>query len=304
MEISTQELRDKALALGWDDVGLTAARIPEEDLIAYHEWLAKGYHGDLAYMENHIRCRPQELFPGARTAIIFITNYKQLKSPFPSEGGLIASYARGRDYHKVHRKRLKAFISWLETRSGQKGIAKGFSDSTPILEKALAVQAGLGWFGKNTLLIHRRFGTFILLSGILTSLDLPHTGKELNWRTPRCGTCNRCLEACPTQALVSPYQLDAQRCLSYHLIESKKPIPEEIRKRNPGYVFGCDICQDVCPHNVLSPLSSSVDFSPEKGMGISLNLATIEKVIDQPEMLFGTPLQRKGAEGLRDNLNK
>jgi len=302
MEISLEELRLQAQRLGWDDVGLTSAQIPENDIKAYREWLDKGFQAKLTYMENQLRCAPQELLPGAHTAIIFVTYYKQPQKPSPEiDKGIIASYAHGRDYHHVHRKRLKTFIKWLEERSGQTNIAKGFSDSTPILEKALAVQAGLGWFGKNTLLIHRRFGTFTLLSGVLTTLALPHTTPALDLRLPRCGTCNRCLEACPTQALVSPYQLDARRCLSYHLIESKDPIPDDIKKRNPGYVFGCDICQDVCPHNQRKEPSQTYDFSPENGIGTYLNGEKLESILDKPETLFGTPLQRKGAQGLLSN---
>lgn len=301
VDISLEELRAKALDLGWDDIGVTSADIPKEDIAAYREWLGKGYHGDMAYMENQIRCLPEELFPGAVSAIIFVSYYKQ--SPLQAEPGkkLVASYARGKDYHKFHYKRLKAFIKWMEERVGLQGIAKGFSDSTPILEKALAVKAGLGWFGKNTLLIHRRFGTFIMLSGILTTLDLPYTTSTMDLRLPRCGTCNRCLEACPTQAFTSPYQLDARKCLSYHLIESKKPIPEEIRSVNPGYVFGCDICQDVCPHNARKAPSNAVEFSPENGVGTHLSLEQIEEIVLHPEKLHGTPLQRKGAQGLKEN---
>lgn len=298
MEISFEEIQTEALRLGWDDVGVTPATIPDEDIISYQNWLANNQHAKLAYMENQIRCDPQALFPEAKTAILFVTYYKQKKIPFKTNAGVVASYARGRDYHKVHRKRLKQFIQWLEMRAGQTGIAKGFSDSTPILEKALAVQAGLGWFGKNTLLIHRRFGTFILLSGVLTKLELSCAKREM--RLPRCGSCTRCLDACPTQALVSPYQLDAARCLSYHLIESKEPIPEEIRKKNPGYVFGCDICQDVCPHNTRKDLSKAEDFSPEKGMGEYILLDQIEQF--EPEKLWGTPLQRRGLPGLKHTM--
>ncbi len=298
--ISFEEIKEKALQLGWNDVGITAAKIPEEDLAAYREWIKGKGHADLGYMENEIRCYPERLFPGAQSAIIFITAYKQRRVDFPSEGGLIASYARGRDYHHVHRKRLTKFISWLEERSGEKRIAKGFSDSTPILEKALAVQAGLGWFGKNTLLIHRTYGTFVLLSGVLTTLQLPSTGKPM--RLPRCGSCCRCLDACPTRAL-SPFHLDANKCLSYHLIESKKPIPDAIRHQNPGYIFGCDICQDACPHNVRSPLSLLEEFSPEKGMGSTLTLAQLKDLEKAPEKLFGTPLQRRGVQGLKHNIS-
>lgn len=299
--LSLEELRAKALALGWDDVGITSASIPEEDILAYHAWLARGHQAELGYMENQIRCDPQALFPGAVSAVIFVTYYKQAPQPLPIESGMVATYAHGKDYHKIHHKRLKAFIKWLEERCGQQGIAKGFSDSTPILEKALAVKAGLGWFGKNTLLIHRRFGTFTLLSGILTSLSLPHTQSKLKMRLPRCGSCSRCLDACPTQAFSSPYQLDANRCLSYHLIESKKPIPESIKQLNPGYVFGCDICQNVCPHNVRLQPSTAIEFTSDQGIGPHLSLEALEEIQNKPERLFGTPLQRKGAEGLLAN---
>lgn len=299
--LAIDELRHEALRLGWDDMGITDAVIPEEDIQAYRSWLARGYHAQLHYMENQMRCTPQELFPGARTAILFVTHYKQPSESFTPNKGLIASYARGRDYHNVHRKRLKAFIAWLEKRSGHIGIAKGFSDSAPLLEKALAVKAGLGWFGKNTLLIHRRFGTFILLSGVLTSLDLPHTPSALEMRLPRCGSCTRCIDACPTQALVEPYQLDAQRCLAYHLIESKEAIPAHIQTANPGYVFGCDICQTACPHNFKKPISSAEEFSPQQGIGAFLTEELLEQLKAHPEKLHGTPLQRKGVAGLISN---
>ena len=164
-------------------------------------------------MENQVRCHPQQLLPGAKTALIFVSYYKQEPLQFRPDAGLVASYARGRDYlNHVHRKRLKKIIRWLEERSGQTDIAKGFSDSKPVLEKALAVQAGLGWFGKNTLLIHRQFGTFTPPSGLFTTLDIGTPVQAL--RLPRCGSSTPCLDACPTQALVTPYTLmpsDASR---------------------------------------------------------------------------------------------
>jgi epoxyqueuosine reductase len=296
------EIRSMSHSLGWDDFGITEAIIPEEDIAAYREWLTKNYQGDLAYMEKQIRCHPEQLLPGARSAIIFISYYKQEKLEFRSDAGLIASYARGRDYHNVHRRRLKKFIQWLEEKAGESNICKGFSDSTPVLEKALAVQAGLGWFGKNTLLIHRKFGTFTLLSGLFTTLKLPSTSTK-NLRLPKCGTCSRCIDACPTQAIISPYTLDAAKCLSYHLIESRKPIPEEIKNKNPGYVFGCDICQDACPHNARKLSTSTIDFSPESGMGPYLTEEKLEIILENPERLFGTPLNRRGATGLKYTSN-
>lgn len=300
-EISFADIQLKAKELGWDDVGITSPSIPEEDILSYLSWLKQGYHGNLKYMENQMRSHPEQFFPEAKTAILFISFYKQEKIlPVPKKG-LIASYARGKDYHHIHRKRIKKFISWLEEKSGEKNIARGFSDSAPLLEKALAVQAGLGWFGKNTLLIHRKFGTFILLSGILTSLEFYQ--EILPTRIPRCGSCTRCLDACPTQAFISPYHLDAQKCLSYHLIESKNEIPKEIQKKNPGYIFGCDICQDVCPHNIKKSLSTHREFAPENGIGIFIDEEKMAELEEKPEKLFGTPLQRRGVQNLKYSLH-
>jgi len=251
-------------------------------------------------MENTIRCDPQELLPGAKTALLFVSNYKKPSLPFVEDQGLIASYARGRDYHQVHQRRIKKMIRWLSDITGKEVSARGFSDSKPIMEKALAVKAGLGWFGKNTLLIHRRFGTFILLSGILTTLEIPiPTVPDL--RLPKCGSCTKCLDICPTGALSSPYILEASRCLSYHLIESKGSLPDEIKEKNPGYAFGCDLCQDVCPHNVRSPLCSRKEFLPEEGIGDYLNEEILLQLELEPTLLYGSPLKRRGVQGLKEN---
>lgn len=295
--ITSEEVRLQALAIGWDDVAITDPVIPAADIADYHSWLERGDHGTLSYMENDIRTAPERLLPGAKSVILCVTNYKQEKLPLRSDAGLVAAYARGRDYHRLHRQRLKALIRWLEHRSGSVGIAVGFSDSKPILEKALFVRAGLGWFGKNSLLIHRRFGTYTLLAGLLTTLELP-IPPPLNTRVARCGPCRRCLDACPTNALVTPYQVNATRCLSYHLIESKEPIPPHITVKNPGYLFGCDICQEVCPHNVRSPLTTTADFSSERGVGPYLTAADLEELRHHPDRLHGTPLQRRGVDGL------
>lgn len=297
--ISFEELKAQALALGWDDIGVTEACIPDEDVIAYRSWLSRGLHGGLGYMTNDIRCDPKQIFPEAKTAVLFVSYYKQPKEEFRPDGGVVASYARGRDYHNVHRSRLKKMIRWLEERTGQKEIARGFSDSVPILERTLAVQAGLGWFGKNNLVIHRRFGTFFLLSGLLTSLDLPT--EKYYTRVPRCGSCTRCLDACPTGAL-RPYELDAGLCLSNHLIEKKGPVDPKIKEKNPGYAFGCDLCQDACPHNFRKPNSIHKEWSGEQGIG---GFLTLEKLATLNEVdLYGTPLKRRGLDGLRLTLEQ
>lgn len=295
------EILRKAQELGFDDAALTEARLPEADKLFFTEWIEEKRHGDLAYLENDVRLNPQAFFPGAKTAILFASYYKAERVPFTPGRGVVASYARGRDYHNVHRKRLKKFIAWLEERSGEKGCAKGFSDSAPVLEKALAAQAGLGWMGKNTLLIHRRFGTYFLLAGLLTTLELPVSPLQ-DTRFPRCGSCTKCLDACPTQAL-KPYEMDAVKCLSYHLIEHRGPEPKEISDQNPGYLFGCDLCQDVCPHNVRPQPAPPSPFSAREGIGDSLGEEELRELEAHPEKLFGTPLNRRGVKGLRHTLD-
>lgn len=299
--ISFEEVKAFAHRVGFDDAGACTPHLPDADKEALQQWLDEGMHGELSYMENPLRFNPDGVLPGAKTALIFVSYYKQEKLPFSEERGLIASYARGRDYHRVHQKRLKKVIAYLEERSGKSEIARSFSDAFPIMEKALAVKAGLGWFGKNTLLIHKKFGTFTLLSGILTTLEveIPLTDPM---RLAKCGSCTKCLDACPTGALVSPYTLDAKLCLSYHLIESKKAVPDEIGKKNPGYIFGCDICQDVCPHNVRKAPSLHEEFLPTSGMGAYLGFEELKLLEETPERLFGTPLQRRKVQGLKENL--
>ena len=296
LPLTKDEIYSKAIELGWDDMGITSPSIPEEDINAYKKWIEKGNHADLKYMENDLRCYPDKALPGVQSVCIFVSYYKQEKVDFSDDYGVVASYSRGRDYHNVHHSRLKKFCKWLIERTGEKAEFKRFSDSFPLLERALAVQAGLGWFGKNNLLIHRKFGTFTLLSGLLTTLPL---NKEVVYeRLPRCGPCTKCIDACPTNAL-KPYELDANKCLSYHLIESKNPLPKQIADSNPGYAFGCDICQDVCPHNARKPLSQSQDFSPSKGVGGKISSLEVEHFENHPELLYGTPVKRSGSERLK-----
>lgn len=295
-------VRTTCLSLGWDDAGVTDPNLNARDIAAYERWLASGHHGRLHYMENRVRTDPSRLLHHVRSIILLVTRYKQPWHPFQKGQGLIASYARGRDYHRLHRKRLKKLIQWLETRVGETGVALGFSDAHPVMEKALAVKAGLGWLGKNTLLIHRRFGTFILLSGVLTSIHIEPPKLTLDYQLPRCGNCSRCIDVCPVGALIAPYVLDANCCLSYHLIESKQRIPPEIAQKNPGYIFGCDLCQDVCPHNQKIPPCCPPELAETAGLGPYQSEEALRKIAENPSLLFGTPLQRRGIHGLLHTL--
>jgi epoxyqueuosine reductase len=304
--IDFQFLKDKAFEVGYDDLGYCDPIIPDKDIQSYEKWLKEKKHADLSYMENTVRCFPKDLLPGVQSIVIFLTFYKQKTLPFKKDKGLIASYARAKDYHNVHRSRLKKIIKALKEEHPSLE-ARSFSDSFPILERALAVKAGLGWLGKNNMLIHPKLGTFTLISGILLSLPIhsstPKKREDWGVHFPRCGTCRLCQDACPVGALDTAYSLDTNKCLSYHLIESKKAVPKEIQKQNPGYAFGCDLCQDSCPHNIKPPNRTPKDFEFETKTINYIDEDLLKTAEEKPEALFSRPLRRAGAQRLRDNFN-
>jgi epoxyqueuosine reductase len=231
-----------AYGMGFSLVGTTALG-PADTARFYDAWLDAGHAGAMRYMHHYKKQRrdPRALLPGARTAIVVAMPYGGGAS------GPVARYARGADYHEVMRERLDALQATLAERAGRAVQAKSVVDSTPLLERDLARRAGLGWFGKNTLLINPHEGSFILLGALLVDLDL---ASDAPFASDRCGRCTRCLDACPTQAFVAPRTLDARRCIAYLTIELRGPIPSELRPAIGDLLFGCDICQDVCPWNM------------------------------------------------------
>ena len=236
-------IKAQALGLGFDLAGI-AELGPAETAPAFEEWLAHGYAGEMSYLPRGAEKRRDTRlpYPGATSAVVVALNYGG-KSP----SGPIARYARGDDYHDVMWAKLDSLHRWIEVQLGQSVSGKAYVDTGPILERDLARKAGLGWFGKNTNLINPEIGSFFFIGSLLLDLDLaPDTPFEAD----RCGTCTRCLDACPTQALVAPRELDATRCISYITIESRGAVPEELRESLGTLVYGCDICQDVCPWNV------------------------------------------------------
>ena len=242
---TTLETRIKAQAfgLGFDLAGI--ARLgPMETAKAFEEWLARGYAGDMHYLPRgaHKRRDTRLPVPGTVSAIVVAMNYGGT-----SPAGPVARYARGDDYHDVLLGRLQTLHSWLGDELGRQVHGKAYVDTGPLLERDLARRAGLGWFGKNTNLIHPEIGSFFFLGALLVDLELD---PDAPFEADRCGTCTRCLEACPTNALVEPRVLDATRCISYLTIELKGEIPEALREPVGELLYGCDICQDVCPWNV------------------------------------------------------
>ena len=249
--------------LGFQQVGITDTDL--EDYRTHLEsWLARQYHGEMAYMaRNHDkRCHPGKLHPGAARIISVRMDYDRVgeNSLAPMEDGetaYVARYARGRDYHKMMRMRLQRLADRIEEEVGSYSY-RAFVDSAPVLERAIAEKAGLGWIGKNTMLINREAGSWFFLGELFTDLPLPvdqPTGAH-------CGTCRACLDICPTGAFDGPNRLDARKCISYLTIELRGPIPEQLREPMGNRIFGCDDCQIICPWNKFARISAEADFAP------------------------------------------
>jgi epoxyqueuosine reductase len=320
---------DQAKSLGFDLSGVVRAEIFPE-LERTPEWLARGYAGEMKYLADPRRSDPQTVPPGIKSVIVCSLNYNTENplSTDPAElsgqgepRGWISRYAWGDDYHDVLRDRLEGLVEFLRERFSESFEARAYVDTGPVQERVLAKYAGLGWLGKNTLLLNQMLGSFFFLGVILTNLDLEPT-LETNELPPPdlCGSCRRCLDACPTQAFVEPYVMDARKCISYLTIELRGVIPEEYREPMGNHVFGCDICQDVCPWNRRAPVSAIPQFQPriltspdENGGGTpqtsrdeSLLLPKLEWLAQLSEAGFrklfrGSPVKRTKWRGLVRN---
>ena len=299
-EALAQRIKTWGTELGFQKVGIADADLSaaEPRLL---EWLAQGWHGDMEYMARHgaLRARPADLVPGTLRVIACRMDYLTKEEHSCHEDRAeIARYARGRDYHKVLRARLQALCSRIAAEVGPFGY-RVFSDSAPVMEVELAAKAGLGWRGKHTLLLSRDAGSWFFLGEIYCSLDLPVDAPEKE----HCGTCERCIDICPTQAIRGPYRLDARRCISYLTIEHKGSIPEPLRPLIGNRVYGCDDCQAACPWNRFAQRTSEKDFEPRNG----LDRATLVELFAWSEQEFdtrlrGSPIRRIGYERWLRNL--
>jgi epoxyqueuosine reductase len=289
------------------DLGFQAVGIADADLSAAEPgllaWLAQGWHGEMEYMAERgtLRARPAELKPGTLRVISCRMDYlavHQESPPGNSERAYIAKYARGRDYHKVLRSRLQKLASRIESETGPFGY-RVFTDSAPVMEVELATRAGIGWRGKHTLLLDRDAGSWFFLGEIYCDLPLPPDAPKEN----HCGTCERCIGACPTKAIVAPYKLDARRCISYLTIEHKSAIPEELRPLIGNRVYGCDDCQLVCPWNGFSKLSPELDFQVRNGLDRATLVELFSWTAEEfDQRLQGSPIRRIGYERWLRNL--
>ena len=302
--LTAAAIKTRARAIGFDLCGIApAAPVPEHENL--RAWLDRGYAGTMAYLARTAKLRmdPRRVLPGARSVVVMGTAYNTDR-PYGCGVGdpgraLISRYAWGRDYHDVIRTRLAALLAWMRAEGGRGVEARAFVDTGPVQEKLLAHHAGIGWLGRNGCVITAGLGSWVFLSVMLTTLDLaPDPPAD-----DRCGTCTRCLNACPTGALVEPRVVDATRCISYLTVESKGAIPGALRSALRNRVFGCDVCQEVCPWNAGAPATAAPEWQPREGLDAP-RLVDLWAHDDREltVLVEGTPLARPGLAGLRRNL--
>ncbi|MGZ4042889.1 MAG: tRNA epoxyqueuosine(34) reductase QueG [Bacteroidia bacterium] len=261
----TQIVKEEARLLGFDFCGISKSGFLEEDAPRLEKWLKENKHGDMKYMENYFdkRLDTRLLVEGSRSVISLLYNYYPEKKQVDNVPK-ISKYAYGKDYHEIIKEKLGAFLFSLKAKIGDIN-GRAFVDSAPVLDKAWAAKSGLGWIGKNSNLINKKNGSFFFIAELIVDLKLEYDGPIKDY----CGTCTRCIDACPTNAIVEPYVVDGSKCISYLTIELKNEIPLEFSNKMDGWVFGCDVCQDVCPWNSFSKTHEQPLFSNEPLLNLS-----------------------------------
>lgn len=295
------DIKAEALRLGFELAGIAPAVTPA-GISAFQEWLERGFAGEMEYLERRAAAyqHPDGVMQGVKSVIALGTNYAAPEHVAVSgTAGRVSRYAWGKtDYHDVLRAKLRDLAAFVAGRlPGCR--TRGVVDTAPLLERDFARLAGLGWFGKNTMLIHKRQGSWFFLSALLLDVELDYDAPHL---AQHCGTCTRCLEACPTDAFVAPYVLDARRCISYLTIELRGEIPRELRPGMGSWIFGCDVCQDVCPWNKKAPPTREPAFQPEPDLAPAAAARLLRLSEEEFQARFAaTPLARPGRTGLLRN---
>ncbi|MFA9213767.1 MAG: tRNA epoxyqueuosine(34) reductase QueG [Candidatus Methylacidiphilales bacterium] len=300
--INTKLIKDHALKLGFSFVGISKAAFLETEAPKLEQWLKENKNGKMAYMENHFdkRLNPTLLVEGAKSVISLMYNYFTNDKQNDTQAPKISKYAFGQDYHDVVKEKLAQLLLFIQTNIGQVG-GRCFVDSAPILERAWAAKSGLGWIGKNGNLINKGHGSFYFLAELIIDLELDYDSKLA---TDYCGTCTACIDACPTEAIVSPTVVDGSKCISYFTIELKDAIPTEMKGKFDNWAFGCDVCQDVCPWNRFSKPHNEPQFLAKPEL---LNM-TNKDWLDITEQVFSqlfkkSPVKRTKYNGLKRNID-
>ncbi|HYG20374.1 MAG TPA: tRNA epoxyqueuosine(34) reductase QueG [Ohtaekwangia sp.] len=303
MSVSDQThfVKKTAAELGFSFCGISKAAFLADEAPRVEEWLNRGYQGKMSYLENYFdkRLNPALLVPGARSVVSLMYNYYPSKD-LATEGSVkVAKYAYGEDYHNVIKDKLKLFLDTLRERFGDIQ-GRAFVDSAPVMERALAQRGGLGWIGKNSLLLNRQMGSFFFLAELIIDLELEHDGPAKDY----CGTCTACMDACPTDAIPQPYVVDGSKCISYFTIELKEELPSAVKGKFENWIFGCDICQDVCPWNRFAKPHQEPSFEPNPQLKEMKNSDWEEITQEVFSTLFkNSAIKRTKLEGLKRNIH-
>ncbi|WP_113661258.1 tRNA epoxyqueuosine(34) reductase QueG [Pedobacter nanyangensis] len=295
-------IKQEALRLGFMSCGIAKASFLEEEAPRLESWLKSNHHGEMGYMENYFdkRLDPRLLVEGSKSVVSLTLNYYSEEKQLDQNAPKISKYAYGKDYHSVIKEKLQELMHFIRANIGEVD-GRCFVDSAPVMDKAWAQKAGLGWRGKNSNLISKQAGSFFFLAELIIDLDLEYDNP---FSADHCGSCTRCIDACPTNAIVAPYQVDGSKCISYLTIELKNEIPSEFKGKMDNWMFGCDVCQDVCPWNRFATVHSEEHFKPkEELLGLSKN-----ELVDMTDEVFkrvfkNSPVKRTKFTGLKRNID-
>ncbi|WP_179413352.1 tRNA epoxyqueuosine(34) reductase QueG [Mucilaginibacter sp. E4BP6] len=294
-------IKTEAKNLGFMFCGIAKAEFLEQEAPRLEDWLKKGMHGEMQYMENHFEKRldPRLLVDGAKSVISLGLNYYTDNDQQDPLAPKISRYAYGADYHHVIKDKLKQLLNTINEKIGEVG-GRAFVDSAPVLDRAWAKKAGMGWIGKNGNLINKKAGSFFFLAELIIDLELEY---DIEPTADHCGSCTRCIDACPTEAIVGPYIVDGSRCISYLTIELKNEIPTEFKGKMDNWIFGCDICQDVCPWNKFSVLHSEPSFAPHSEL-LGMKKADWEDITHETfqKIFKNSAVKRTKFDGLKRNI--
>lgn len=295
----THLIKEEAIRLGFDYCGIAKADFLEDEAPRLEKWLLNNMHGKMVYMENHFdkRLDPRLLVDDAKSVVSLLMNY------YPSQQQnedtyKISKYAYGRDYHLVIKEKLKDLLSFIKENIGEVN-GRAFVDSAPVLDKVWAAKAGLGWIGKNSNLLNKNIGSFFFIAELIIDLELDYDAPVQEY----CGTCTRCIDTCPTDAIVAPFVVDGSKCISYFTIELRDAIPIEVKDKFDDWAFGCDICQDVCPWNRFSTPTKEPDFTPIPCL-LEMKKKDWEEITEDifDNLFRDSPFKRPKFEGLKRNI--
>jgi epoxyqueuosine reductase len=300
--ISSQNIKERALFEGFNKVGITGASSLEDEGRRLKEWLARGYHGEMSWMSRDVekRVSPLEIFPQARSVVVVALNYytphEHQESPVT---GKVSRYAWGDDYHDVMKAKLMALLSWIREQE-PRAEGKICVDIQPTMDKAWAVRAGLGWLGKHSNVITPEHGSWVFIGELFLNLELDHDTERIE---DHCGTCTLCIDACPTAAITEPYVVDSTKCISYATIELRTPeLPVQVQNKLSGWLYGCDICQDVCPWNRFEESTGETRFAPREG-NVNAELNDVLELTPETyaARFRGSAMKRAKLSGLQRN---